>query len=337
MDKQKRKKIFEGRSNLYPTQYPEAERLLDAIRHSYWLDNEVRFDIDKNNFRQADDDTREIIKKTLLAISTVEVKVKDFWGKIGDYFPHPEISGLGATHSESEVRHTSGYSRLLKELMLFEEFEKVFEVPQIKGRYNYLNKYLRTPTKEDGSPLEGDAFKRAILIKIILFSILIENVSLFSQFAIIIYLNKFHNIMGNTKNIIDWTVNEETIHFHTGAFLVNTIREEYPHLFDGELEEEVLNACRESVVYESAILDWIFETKEFELAPKESFVDFLKDRVNTSLGFIDFPKAFEEDLNLSPTRFFYEETTTATLDDFFARRPVDYTVNDRPFTGDDLF
>lgn len=652
-------KLFDGRDNIFPTKYTQAEELIKAIRESYWLDTEVSFDIDKSEYNMADEKTKDVITKALLAISTVEVKVKDFWGNIGRLFPHPEISMLGDTHAESECydeeteiltasgfklfkdvgkdekvacynqdtgeihfevpsrhvaydykgimhhysststdlkitpnheillyhphtkalqkreshegkwgrnylypnsglktsgekklsdldrlliaiqadgslrgtlkslegkesfryifyltkirkverlkgilnslgvdynlsypnrkegefeirgsleglvsfktiekiksfefinledissewgkefieelsfwdshtsdngtvtyyninekavkkvaaiaslsglraniginrtagqmlemplpgggerktgkdvyrviisnhllttyphrdeveydgkvycvtvstgnivtkrhkrvvisgncRHMSGYSRLLRELGLHELFLEVLKVPEINGRFHYLSKYLR---------VENDGNREDILIKIILFSVLIENVSLFGQFAIFIYLHKYQNIMVNTRNIIDWTINEETIHFYTGSFLVNTLREEYPELFTDKVQERVLRACRESIRYESNIFDWIFKEGEFEHMSKLDLVDFMKDRVNNSLVEMGFPIVFTEELNLKQTRFFYEETTSAALDDFFAKRPVDYAVKDTPITGDDLF
>lgn len=323
-------KLFDGRDYAFPIKYTATQDLKKAIRESYWLDTEVSFDLDKSEYKMAEPHIQSIIRRTLLAISTVEVKVKDFWGNIGRIFPHPEISMLGDTHAESETRHFDSYSKLLVELELFNLFKEVLEVPEIKGRFDYLNKYLSIPEENKND-------KVAILIKIILFSVLIENVSLFGQFANIIYLHRHNNIMVNTRNIIDWTINEETIHFYTGAFLVNTLREEYPELFTEDVSKKVLDACRKSIIYESRIIDWIFEEGEFEHMGKEDLVNFLKDRVNTSLVEMGFDKAFEEELDLTRTRFFYEETTSSALDDFFAKRPVDYTVKDKPISGDDLF
>jgi ribonucleoside-diphosphate reductase beta chain len=38
-----------------------------------------------------------------------------------------------------------------------------------------------------------------------------------------------------------------------------------------------------------------------------------------------------------PMAWFEEEVFANSLDDFFAKRPVDYTKHDKSFTADDLF
>jgi len=68
--------------------------------------------------------------------------VKEFWGKIGDRLPVPEIQEVGATFAESECRHSRAYSHLLEILGLNNEFEGVLEVPAIKKRVNYAQKAL---------------------------------------------------------------------------------------------------------------------------------------------------------------------------------------------------
>ena len=78
------------------------------------------------------------------------------------------------------------------------------DVPQIKGRVEFLSSYLATKV-----PI-GD--KRKYAMALIVFSLFIENVSLFSQFAIILSFTRFKGYMKNTSNIINWTT---ATHTHT--------------------------------------------------------------------------------------------------------------------------
>lgn len=322
-------KLFDGKEVARPFQYPEAIKLMEAIQHAYWLHSEVTFNSDVNEFQKLKPHHKSAVERCLLAISTVEVKVKDFWGQLGNHFPFAEWSNLGATHMESESRHFMAYSHLLERLNLEYKFQECLEVPAIRGRFTYLNKYLSL------SPSNSN--KRQYIIKLILFSVLIENVSLFGSFAPIMYFYRYEGIMQDIRNIVMWTSQEESLHFLTGATLVNILREEYPEYFDEELNEIIKKACIKSVKYEKDILDWIFEEGELEYMSKESVLNFMKDRVNNSMVDMGFEKVFQESLDLQETLFFEEEVFMPSLDDFFAVRPVDYTLNDISMSSEDLF
>ena len=46
---------------------------------------------------------------------------------------------------------------------------------------------------------------------------------------------------------------------------------------------------------------------------------------------------FEGNKDLKSTDFFFEEVFADSMDDFFANRPVDYTLGDKSITSEDLF
>lgn len=73
------------------------------------------------------------IKNSMLAIAQIEVAVKTFWGILSKKIPKPEIM-CGYTFAESEVRHHDAYSHLLELLNLNDEFDKIYEIPQIIKR-----------------------------------------------------------------------------------------------------------------------------------------------------------------------------------------------------------
>jgi ribonucleoside-diphosphate reductase beta chain len=90
------------------------------------------------------------------------------------------------TFAESEVRHKDAYAQLLRILGLEEEFQNVVEIPAIKDRIAYLSKYL------DGTRSKDD---KMYTKSVLLFSLFIEHVSLFSQFLIMMSFNKDKNLL----------------------------------------------------------------------------------------------------------------------------------------------
>ena len=322
--------IFEKRINYKPFEYPEILDFTDAINKSFWVHSEVDFTADVQDFHShLSENEKEVIKKSLLAIAQIEVAVKSFWGDLYQHLPKPEFNGLGSTFAECEFRHSEAYSRLLEVLGYNGEFEKLIEVPVIRKRVDYLSKALAHTKSDD---------KREYVFSLILFSILIENVSLFSQFGIVLSFNRFKGVMKNISNIIAWTSVDEQIHANAGIFIVNKIKEEFPDFFDEATKDDIRNIVAESMQVEAEILDWIFEGGEIDNISKNDLLNFMKFRADESMEKIGLEKVFfVSDYNYQPMSWFEEEIFANSLDDFFAKRPVEYTKHDKSITAADLF
>ena len=322
--------IFTKRVAFKPFEYPEVLKFVDAINHSYWIHTEFNFTSDIQDFNVTlDEKERNIIKNTLLAISQIEVSVKTFWGKLGERFPKPEFNAVGATFSESEVRHERAYSHLLEVLDLNGDFELLLQEPVIQGRVDYLSKYLKRVGEDD---------HQIYTLTLALFSLFIENVSLFSQFAIIKSFNKEKNILKDIDNVVQATQKEEMLHALLGVFIINEIKKEYPEWFDEDFYKKIERACKKAYEAEAKIIDWIFEKGELDFLSKDVLKEFIKYRFNESIAMIGGNKVFNiDDQKLSGLQWFIEEMYTATSTDFFNKRPTNYSKKTKSITLNDLF
>lgn len=322
--------IFDKRISYKPFEYPEVLQFIEAINKSFWVHSEVDFTADIQDFHsQLEPHEKNAVKHALLAIAQIEVSVKTFWGNLYQHLPKPELNGLGATFAECEFRHSEAYSRLLEVLGYNDEFLSVVEIPAVKKRIDFLSNVLKNANST--TPKE-------YVSSLLLFSILIENVSLFSQFAIILSFTRFKGYMKNVSNIIAWTSVDEQIHANAGIYLINKIREEQPDLLTDQDIEEIYQLIDESLKVESEILDWIFELGEIEHVSKENLLHFMRYRVDDSLKKISMPTRYNvSEEEYKPMVWFEEEVFANSLDDFFAKRPVDYTKHDKSITANDLF
>jgi ribonucleoside-diphosphate reductase beta chain len=324
------KNIFKPRVNILPYEYPQLLAYKDAIRHSYWIDTEFNFTEDIQDFKiTISDQERDVIKKTMLAIAQIEVNVKTFWGDLYKRMPITEIGDVGFTFAESEVRHKDAYARLLRILGLEKEFENVVEVPAIANRIKYLKKYLNGARSKDDK-----MYTKSVL----LFSLFIEHVSLFSQFLIMMSFNKDRNVLKGISNVVEATSKEEEIHGNFGAEIINIIKKENPDWFNDEFKELIYSACKKAYIAECGILDWIFEKGELWFLPKETIQHFIMNRFNNSLRKIGMDPLFEVDDNLlESTKWFDIEITSTKEGDFFYKKSVDYNKKSKSITEDDLF
>ena len=322
--------LFEEQVSRKPNLYPWTEDFVNAMHNGFWTDKEFNFQSDVQDFKvNLSEKEREIIKRTLSAIGQVEVSVKKFWANLGNHLPHPGITDLGYVMANIEVIHNNAYERLLSVLELEDVFEQNMKLPIIRDRVNYLKKYLNKCYMND---------KKQYIYSLILFTLFVENVSLFSQFYIINWFNRYENVLKDTAQQVAYTSREENIHGIVGTKIVNVLREEYPDLFNDDLPERLKEEAQCAFEAESKIIDWIIGDYEKDNISADILKEFIKNRLNESLEQIGFEKVFDVDKDkIASTIWFDEDVLGNSATDFFFKRPVEYSKKDKSFDEDDLF
>jgi ribonucleoside-diphosphate reductase beta chain len=322
--------IFEEQVSRKPDHYPWAQEFIEAMHNGFWTDKEFSFSSDIQDFNvNLNEDEKEMIIRTLSAIGQIEVAVKKFWSKLGDNLPHPSLTDLGYVMANVEVIHNNAYERLLKVLGLEDVFEENLKLDFIEGRVKYLRKYNHKFYKDS---------KKQYVYALTLFTLFVENVSLFSQFYVINWFNRYRNVLKDTGQQVKYTRNEENIHALAGIKIINTIRSEHPELFDEELEERIASEAKAAFVAESYLVDWMVNGFNEKGLSADILKEFIKNRINDSLEKIGFDSAFDVDTSLlEDTMWFEEELLGNNATDFFHSRPVEYSKNSQTFDADDLF
>jgi len=322
--------IFDEQISRKPNKYSWTDKFIEAMHNGFWTHKEFSFKSDVQQFKvNLSDKEKEIIIRTLSAIGQIEVAVKSFWAKLGDNLPHPSLKDLGYVMANTEVIHNNAYEHLLTVLGLEDVFEENLKLEWIQGRVNYLRKYTHKFYKDS---------KKQYLYALILFTLFVENVSLFSQFYVINWFARFKNVLKDTDQQVKYTRNEENIHALIGIKIINTIREEYPELFDQELEDKILEEAQEAFKSESKIVDWMVNGIQEKGLNAVLLKEFIKNRINESLNQIGFKQPFEVDKDLlSDTIWFQEELYGNNMTDFFHSRDVGYAKKNQSFSEDDLF
>lgn len=321
--------IFEQRRTIKPYEYPNLIKYAHAIHESFWTPEHFTYDRDVNDFLvKLDDKERDIIKKAMLAIGVIENKVKTFWARVDMRMPKTEVAIVGHTFAGNEVIHQLTYEKLLTLLGLEDEFDKVIDIPCMQGRSDYLTKYLQGVYSKSNKE-----FTKSL----ILFTLLVENASLFSQFLIVSSFKKHKNVLSNFNSVISATAREENLHAKFGEELIKIIRSENPEWFDKDMESKIRRNVNKALIAETEVLDWIFEKGELDFLPKESIIEYLKSRFNKSLNQIGYENEFEvrEEL-LKPTEFLEVQLMASSSFDFFNEKSTDYSQK-TAFDEEDLW
>lgn len=323
--------IFDEQLALKPDHYPWTKDFKKALHANPWTDSKFTFSSDVQDFKvHMDDQRREMITRCLTAIAQIEVQVKTFWGKLGDNLPHPSIRGLGYVMANTEVIHEDAYDRLMAELGLEDIYIANLELPVVENRVKYLRKHLHRYYKDS---------KKQYVYALILFTLYVENVSLFWQFYTIMHFNRFENTLKDTANQVTYTTKEETLHALVGVKLINTIREEYPELFDDEMIEKIRSNCDEAYKAEAALIDWSIGDFESEHLSADISKNFIRNRFNESLAMIKIQPVFDDiDAELlEKTVWFDEDVIGTTRTDFFHAHDTGYSEGQQAFDPADLF
>lgn len=323
--------IFDEQISRKPDHYPWTAEFIEAMHNGFWTDKEFNFQSDVQDFKvNLTSQERDMVTRSLSAIAQIEVAVKTFWAKVGENLPHPSIVDMGYVMANIEVIHNNAYERLLKVLDMEHIFEENLKLDVIQNRVTYLRKYLKKHYK--------DARKQYVY-SLILFTLYVENVSLFSQFYTINYFNRFRNMLKDTAQQVAYTSREELIHAMAGMKLVNVIRAEHPELFDDEFTERIQSECIEAYEAEAKIIDWSVNGYQSENLTAAILKNFIKERLNDSLAAIAIKPVFEDidrDM-LAKTVWFDEDVLGNTATDFFSKRPTEYSKNDKSYGEEDLF
>lgn len=329
MDSKNLKKgILQKQVEFKPFHYPQLLVHRESIKGSPWHAKEYDYAKDIQDYKVNLKRKEQVAaKRTMLAVAQVEsANVKHFWGKIHDIAPRPEVAMVGYTFAENEVVHSESYSMILDMLGFNEEFEKILKTDVIGGRVNYLEKYLR------GS---GDNVDEFNTLKIALFTLFVENVSLFGQFLILRSFKQHRNQLIAIDNVVQATMKDELVHASFGIDLLKILKEENPEWFNEDFYVKIQRACKKAYEAECGIVDWIFEKGDLDFITAYDVKEFLKRRFNQSLEEIGCPIVFEDldPESFQKTKWMDVEILAYTNNDKFNNKSVNYTRKNIPLSS----
>lgn len=322
--------IFEEQISRKPDYYPWTQEFIEVMQNGFWTHREFNFQSDIQDYRvNLTPQEREIVVRALSTIGQLEISVKKFWAKVGENLPHPTITDLGYVMANSEVIHGDAYERLLDVLGIEDSFDKILQEDIIRGRVTYLRKYLEVFSEEK---------RKQFVYSLILFTLFVENIALFSQFYTISYFGRFRNVLKDTNKQVEYTSREENLHAMIGMKLVNVIKDEHPELFDDELKNKIIEETLLAIEYECKIIDWIVNGYSVDHLNTPLLREFIKNRMNDSLVQIGFDKLFEVNEELiKKTTWFDEQILGNNMTDFFHSRPIEYSKKSQSFSESDIF
>lgn len=187
------------------------------------------------------------------------------------------------------------------------------------GRTAYLTKYLKGVNSRSN---------KEWLKSHILFTFLVENISLYAPFLCMSATKRYTQRMKTVGKVIQATAREEQLHTLFGLEIIKIVRSENPHWFDDEMEQKIRRNIRKAIKAEEAVIDWIFEEGEPEYISKKQVLEYLKFRANDSLQLLGYEPEYviNEELR-SASKFMDVMLKSKVTGDFFDEELTDYNKN----------
>ncbi|MEL6344702.1 MAG: ribonucleotide-diphosphate reductase subunit beta [Myxococcota bacterium] len=311
---------------LRPMKYPSFyDMYRDAIKNT-WTVEEVDFSRDtddlQNRLLPAE---RHLIHRLVAFFATGDSIVAN--NLVLNLYKHinaPEARMYLSRQLYEEALHVQFYLTLLDTYIPdLAEREKAFaaihNIPSIKMKADFCFKWIESINKMD--EVRTEAEQRQFLLNLICFSCCIEGLFFFAAFAYVYFLRS-KGLLDGLATGTNWVFRDESMHMQFALEVVNTIRDEQPHLFDDKMRRDVEQMIREAVDCETVFAQDILGqgVPGMSVRDMRTYLEYVADQRFQNLGM----KPIFGSTNPFP---FMDLQDVQELANFFERRVSAYQVS----------
>ena len=306
--------IFDIRQTYRPFEYPQFYEFYRNQQLVHWTKDEINLGQDVQDWNMhLTQNEKDVIGGILKGFTQMEILVGDYWRKVAEWFPKPEIAMMASAFSYFESIHMDNYAMINEQLQL-DDFSAFLYDIATKEKLDYFIERPEITSKEE------------IAKSIAIFSAFAEGCLLFSSFAVLLSFQK-ENLMKGVGQIVSFSIRDENSHSQGGIYLFNKIIEEYPKIKE-QIKDDILEAANICYQLEEQFLNNLFKTGNIRTLTKEELLNFVKDRLNLKLQELGYEKIFEINKELLQNiSWFGSLSSGREFGDFFATRVSEYSQN----------
>lgn len=318
--------LLEVRAHFKPFDYPKAYDFWLLQQSSFWIHTEINMDADIYDWKfNLTDAERNIIGNILKSFVQSEILIADYWRKISDMFPKPEIAMMASAFGSFETIHQASYAYLNDSLGL-NNFQEFMQDPVVMERLDQLARPPK-PYIEDydytreyaGQRLE---WKKRLAKSLAIFSAFGEGVLLFSAFNILLSFAQ-RGLMRGLGEIIEMSIRDESLHAQAGVWLYNEFMKENQDIKN--IKKDLYKACELAIQIEDRFIDSVFQNGTLPNCDPVDLKQFIRQRANNQLRSINLKSIFKINrLSIKKLNWFNLASGGDQHSDFFASRVTQY-------------
>lgn len=318
---------------LRPMQYPTFYEMYRAAIKNTWTVEEVDFSSDLVDLRdKLSGPEKHLIQRLVAFFATGDSIVSN--NLVLNLYRHinsPEARLYLSRQLYEEALHVQFYLTLLDNYVpdpneRERAFDAVENIPSIKRKAQFCFKWINSLYQLQEIKTEEE--RAEFLMNLISFSAAVEGLFFFAAFAYVYFLRSKGYLNGLAAGT-NWVFRDESMHMTFGFKVVDTVRKEYPHLFNEKLEKRVHEMLEEAIQCEEAFAADLLEegVAGLSIMSMRQYLEFVADQRLVNLGFA--PKYKSK----NPFAFM-DLQDVQELTNFFERRVSAYQVG---VTGDVAF
>ena len=308
---------------LRPMRYPEFyEMYKNGIRNT-WTVDEVDFSDDiKDLHGKLTEPERHLIRRLVAFFATGDsIVANNLVINLYKHINSPEARLYLSRQLFEEALHIQFYLTLLDTYISdvderAEMFRAVETVPSIQRKADFCFRWLDSIHNVD--TLETDEQRRKFLLNLICYATCVEGLFFYAAFAYV-YFMRSKGLLNGLASGTNWVFRDESCHMLFALAVVRTAREEYPDLFDGEMERQVVQMMEEAVDCETEFAEDLLSGSVAGLTVKE-VREYLENVADQRLMNLGMPKHYGTRNPLT----FMELQDMQELSNFFERRVSAY-------------
>jgi ribonucleoside-diphosphate reductase beta chain len=277
-------------NQLVPFKYEWAwQKYLDGCAN-HWMPQEVNMTADIALWKSENGltaDERTIVMRSLGFFSTADSLVaNNLVLALYRHITNPECRQYLLRQAFEEAIHTHAYQYCIQSLGMDEGevFNMYREVPSVAKKATWALKYtqsLSDPTFQTGTP-END---QRLLRNLIAFYCVLEGIFFYCGFTQILSMGR-RNKMGGVAEQFQYILRDESMHLNFGIDVINQIKNENPHLWTAEFQQEIIQMILEGATIE---IEYARDTMPrgvlgMNAAMMEEYLKFIANRRLNQLG-----------------------------------------------------
>lgn len=310
---------------LRPMKYPIFyDMYRDAIKNT-WTVEEVDFstdlvDLDKRLLPAE----RHLIHRLVAFFATGDSIVSN--NLVLSLYKHinsPEARMYLSRQLYEEALHVQFYLTLLDTYIpdhreREEAFDAINKIPSIKSKADFCFKWIDSVAKLEAT--DTPEKRQQFMLNLVCFAACIEGLFFFAAFAYVYFLRS-KGLLNGLAAGTNWVFRDESCHMSFAFEVVQLTREEYPELWNEDLEARIVGMLKEAVECEMQFAEDLLENGVPGLSLKDmrSYLEFVADQRLKNLG-------MEVHYNAKNPFDFMELQDVQELSNFFERKVSAYQV-----------
>ena len=303
------------KEHLIPTKkYPVIQKFCDDQMKLFWLPTEIKVEKDIQdvlvNFTPAE---RHGVITVLKLFTIYEAFAGDEWwgGRFKEMFQQAEFHKMASAFSFFELAiHATFYDKINTLLHLDDEafYLSYLENATLTDRIKHIDAIIEDP--DHAVSLAGFAF--------------VEGVVLYSSFAFLMHFQaEGKNKLLNLNRGIAFSVRDENMHCLASAYCYRLKTQNTSQDEKDSHERTIREMAAKVLEHETEIVRMVFEKGPIEGITAETFIEFIKSRINEVMKLLGFKEIYK--IGKNPIAgWFYKMINNYAFGDIFAGALSEY-------------